>query len=1732
MTYNMRLSRTIGKAALLLAVSATFFTSGARAQQNATDRTIASIIRNETDNTPKSIYFSDAAQWTAGKEQEIFKKYLGLNGADNAMVLARTNKTKGDMVTSRFFQYFKGIKVEYGVATLTGKGTAINYMGCNCYNTDNSANPLPAIAESAALKYALGYIGAQKYAWEEVGMETRIKRRFNKDTSFYPHGELVWIEDYSNGMKSDRKLHLAYKFDVYATAPLSHSEIFIDATTGKQLFSNSLIKHVATSGNSSYSGLVPIETRFFGGTYQLQDLTRGSGVHTFDQQHTTSGAGVEITSLTNTWTGATVDSVAIDAQWGGEMVYDFWQTLGRNSWDDAYGVLEQYVHYDVNYNNAFWDGVEMVYGDGTGCAAGGFTPLTALDVTGHEIGHGVCQATAGLVYAGESGAMNEGFSDCWGASVENFADPHEVDAIAKSVWQVGEELGCGNPLRRMDFPKLKGDPDTYGGTNWVSQIACTPTSGNDQCGVHTNSGLLNKWFYLLTAGGAGTNDIGSSYVVGGIGFSKSEDILYMTELALTPTDDYAACRATSIGVTNTKYGPCSPEAIAVTNAWYAVGVGAAFTPCVPTIGFTALNMSVLENASVTACPATHTYVIGVRPNTIGPLIAGGNPTVNIVYAGGAAVAGVDYSISPSSLTFPAGSTALKTVTLTIVDNGAVNDDKDLRLALNLIPAGSNATLSGTNDTLYINIANDDQAPEHIEYHTLNQGTAVTSNLTSSFPGAFSRNHSQFLLTAAQLTAAGVKPNSPISQIAFRIVGKNTTSPFVGYTVSMANTAVSNLGAAFVSAGLVPVYNGTFNTYLGWDSLDFNLGTFTWTAGSNVVVDICYGKNATNVGNDQMEGIDNSFTACDHSGSNSGSGTGCGLAYDPAGTGTARPVMRFKQTVPPLSGIETVAGSTHTWDVLAGQEVYFFNTTNGKLMSGIKNISNNLGCVTGNVSAAGIGFTPAVFSPVNRSKKEFTITPAINGSITTYDATIYFTTAELAGATPSSLYLIKTDEPTDATINTSNTVVLTPTVLTGNGYVGFKGTFTGFSRYFLTDGPLCNTPSPSITAGGPTAFCPGDNVVLTGNSGSGFTYQWQLNGGDIFGETNSTYTATTPGNYTLKEISGACNATSAITVVSYAPPSAGTITGITGACVGSSITLSDAIAGAWSSTNTSIATIGSTSGILTGVAAGTVVISYDVNNTCGAATTTATITVNPSPAVAPVTGTMSLCAAGKTVSLTDATALGTWSSGAPATAAVSGTGVVTSGIAGVAPISYTVTNGFGCKASAIASVTVNALPSAIITAPGGTAICPGGSSVALNAPTGAGLTYQWELSGGGIVGETNASFTASATGNYDVIVTNSKGCSATSAITTITSGGVTVVPAVSINSFPGSTVCIGSSASYTPVPVNGGSAPVYQWYVNGVAAGSGASYSYTPANGDIVKCKLTSNAACAFPDTAINTVSMNVLAYQSPSVNISSDPGNPVCVGTLTTYSAVTTYAGSAPSFQWTKNSVPVATGPFYAYKPANGDVIVCKIISDYMCLITPFATSAPFVAAVNELAVNNAVIRASRTGIYAGQKDTFSVVAPPFGATFQWFIDGEAVFGATGSVFITNSLTNGQVVSCEVTIKDPCYSPVVSHSKGIKVKVSTGVKNIGTADNNFTLVPNPNNGTFTISGTLTGKVDDIVTIVVTNMIGQVVYNQSAQSRNGSINEHITLSSALANGTYLVNLTSGEGHVIFHVVLDK
>ncbi|OAB80177.1 M4 family metallopeptidase [Cochleicola gelatinilyticus] len=451
-------------------------------------------------------------------------------------------------------QYYNSIKVEFSSSKVHAKEGKIIAMSNNVFRI--AELPItPQVSNAQAFSRALSHVGASTYLWEN-SQEAQLAEDYSR-----PNGELVVFPAIEKVTTAPR---LAYKFDIYATAPVYRADVYIDAITGEFIMENKRIHHANTpaTGTSLYNGNVSFTADSNSGQYRLRQTADGGGIQTFDMNNGTNyNSASEITSNSTNFTG---NATGVQAHFGAEQTHKYFsQKHSRNSYNGSGAVIRSYVSYSSNYVNAFWDGSRMTYGDGDGVQYG---PLVSLDIVGHEIAHGVTEYAANLVYSYESGALNESFSDIFGESIEKFAQ-------GNNDWLMGDAIGAGGSggaLRSMSNPNSYGQPDTYLGNNWYS-------GSGDNGGVHYNSGVQNFWFYLLSVGGSGTNDNGDSYNVSVIGMDKAAAIAYRNlAVYLNSNSQYDDARAGAIQSAIDLYGAGSAEEIAVTNAWHAVGVGAPY----------------------------------------------------------------------------------------------------------------------------------------------------------------------------------------------------------------------------------------------------------------------------------------------------------------------------------------------------------------------------------------------------------------------------------------------------------------------------------------------------------------------------------------------------------------------------------------------------------------------------------------------------------------------------------------------------------------------------------------------------------------------------------------------------------------------------------------------------------------------------------------------------------------------------------------------------------------------------------------------------------------------------------------------------------------------------------------------------------------------------------------------------------------------------------------------------
>ncbi len=233
-------------------------------------------------------------------------------------------------------------------------------------------------------------------------------------------------------------------------------------------------------------------------------------------------------------------------------LYD--KVYARDSLDGKGLALLGSVHYSTDYDNAFWDGTQMVFGDGDGELFGRFT--ASVDVIGHELTHGVTELEAGLVYSGQPGALNESISDVFGSLVKQRALDQSAD---EADWLIGAELlrpgVAGVALRSMRAPGTAYDDPVLGKDPQPASMSGYVVTSNDHGGVHLNSGIPNRAFFLASA------------AAGGNAWEGTGRIWYaaLTDPALQPDTDFAGFAAITVRLA----GDLAPS---VTDAWRTVGV--------------------------------------------------------------------------------------------------------------------------------------------------------------------------------------------------------------------------------------------------------------------------------------------------------------------------------------------------------------------------------------------------------------------------------------------------------------------------------------------------------------------------------------------------------------------------------------------------------------------------------------------------------------------------------------------------------------------------------------------------------------------------------------------------------------------------------------------------------------------------------------------------------------------------------------------------------------------------------------------------------------------------------------------------------------------------------------------------------------------------------------------------------------------------------------------------------
>ncbi len=542
---------------------------GNRAMAQVGDRPINKKL--EAVATPRSTAnWVDFREGTTINPITIFTEYKeGFELSDGDQMKMIKKETDGlGFNHYRYQQYYKNLKVLYGEFIVhqdasgfvkSANGRLIN--GLNLTNTGS-------ISEVQALSSALVFMNAKKYLWQNPEMEKELKRiENNSNASYYPVGELLFAPASSESLKA-ADYRLAWHFKIYTDASASDvlsKNVYVDAISGKVISAVDIsMKCSGGSGGSAYNGSVSFNTSSSFGLFFSHNDCQATDIYVYNCNGGNAANNLYV-DADNSWIIGQQSEV--QAQWGALQTYSYYiGQHSRTSWDNGAGDMIAYNNSNatgLGPNNACWGctGNSTIFGMGSTSAA--TDDWNTDDIMGHEFTHGVTQASANLAYNKESGGLNESFSDIFGEMVESWAE-------GNCDYLVGADRGA---IRSFITPKTYGQPDTYLGTNWFSTTSCTPSSSNDNCGVHTNSGVQNHWFYLLSEGGSGTNDFGTSYNVTGITRFKARLIAYRALTTyLSSSSQYIDARAATLHAAWDLYGQCSAEIIAVGDAWHAVGV--------------------------------------------------------------------------------------------------------------------------------------------------------------------------------------------------------------------------------------------------------------------------------------------------------------------------------------------------------------------------------------------------------------------------------------------------------------------------------------------------------------------------------------------------------------------------------------------------------------------------------------------------------------------------------------------------------------------------------------------------------------------------------------------------------------------------------------------------------------------------------------------------------------------------------------------------------------------------------------------------------------------------------------------------------------------------------------------------------------------------------------------------------------------------------------------------------
>lgn len=526
------------------------------------------------------LYFRESLSVPDTQFFSIYGQFFGLGQDDDMRLYQRDTDQQGRTI-ARFRQYYKGIEVEGGEYALHSESNLLK-IGHGKIIEQLDLNTQPETEELYALRRALDDLKVKTYAWQDPSWEESIQEELaDSSARYFPKGELRLML-LSGDQLIQSRYRLVWHFNIRTLDPDDFLSVYIDTKTSKILKVSSLRRTCSQQSGTAktlynnYQSLDMTKRAWPRNDYVLNDCRKiETKFHERNSFGETRGWKWvdKITHTDNDWDETHIQ--ATSAHWAAQKAWDyFYETFDLEGPDGEGKGTRIWVDWSDANGEEIGDAMFEPSSKSNYLYVGSKNQrsLATLDIIGHEYSHGVVAGSAGLVYERESGALDESFADIFGVLIEAYTQ----EESSPSDWLIGEDVeavrSIANPSA-YDQPMFYGEEDPF----WfdASTQGCEtpsmdlPPLGNDFCGVHTNGGVQNYWFYLLSNGG-----LVRDQQVYGIGLDKAAQVVYFNlKRYMQAYSNYQDARLGSIQAATDLFGECSNEVAQVKNAWAAVGVG-------------------------------------------------------------------------------------------------------------------------------------------------------------------------------------------------------------------------------------------------------------------------------------------------------------------------------------------------------------------------------------------------------------------------------------------------------------------------------------------------------------------------------------------------------------------------------------------------------------------------------------------------------------------------------------------------------------------------------------------------------------------------------------------------------------------------------------------------------------------------------------------------------------------------------------------------------------------------------------------------------------------------------------------------------------------------------------------------------------------------------------------------------------------------------------------------------